>query len=210
MTATEKLRGFVRASHRYTETAQRKRLADVECGAIYVHGKQGLDYLIRDLRKPRNGGKGDVVAVTSLSRLAPTRDALREAIDAIHGKGAIILEIGNKPGGKPRLSSDKDQLAEMIFDAVAELAQDRRTHSKDAAAKYGSKGGKKRAENLEAGRAPEAQALAAWRDLSYTTAEVLATPAMRGWSSRVAYARFGPRNTAPGARVGRPPKAAKR
>ncbi len=207
MAATDKLRGYYRISHRHTEAMQRRRLAEIGCEAIYSHTRDGIDRLVADLRTPRKGGAPDVVAVTSLSRLAATRDALRAAVDAIHGKGAVILEIGPKAGAMPRTSNEPAQLAAMIWDAVAEISQDRRTHSPEAAKRYGSKGGKAKAAAAAEGRTPKAEALAPWRDLSLTAEQAMGTGAMRGWTIRAAYRILGPRNTTRGVKAGRPRKS---
>ncbi|MBX9659093.1 MAG: GIY-YIG nuclease family protein [Nitrospiraceae bacterium] len=74
----------------------------------------------------------------------------------------------------------------------------------ELAREYGSKGGKAKAAATAAARTSKTEALAAWRDLSLTAAEALATPAMDGWSTRAAYRELGKRNTARGVKIGRP------
>lgn len=140
--------------------------------------------------------------VTSLARLAKTRQELARVMAEIHDKGATILEAVEPP----RSTDDAGQRQQMIFDAVDELAGDRRTHTPEAAAKHGRLGGKAKAQATAAARTPKAEALAAWRDLSLTAAEALATPAMEGWSNRAAYRELKKRNTARGAKIGRPRK----
>jgi hypothetical protein len=203
MEANEKLRGWIRASTKYAAKSQRKRLTAYGCGALYEHGTDTLSELIRDLRP------ADLVIVTSLARLAPTRPALMKAMAEIHKINCAIVEVG-RSDKDVRNSLECDERERMIFDAVDELAGDRRTHTTPAATEYGKLGGKKKGENAAAARTPVAMALSKWRDLSITAAEALATPEMAGWSTRAAYrpqdeGGLGPRNTAPG-RHGRPRK----
>ena len=152
------------------------------------------------LRPPPKGRRGDIVLVSSLGRLAPTRRELASVMAQIHAKGALIFECREPP----RRSDRAADLREMMFDAVDELSQDRRTHSPEAARKYGAKGGQRHKANREAVRAPAAGALGPWRDLSLTAEQALGTPAMYGWTIRMAYRLLGKRNTAPGTRHGRP------
>ena len=202
MQATDKLRGWVRASTRHAERTQVKRLEAWGCEVIYSADKHSLDAFVAALRKPRPGWPGDVVLVTSLARLARTRQELARVMAAIHDKGATILEAVEPP----RSTDDAGQRQQMIFDAVDELAGDRRTHSPEAAAKHGRLGGTAKAAAVAASRTSVAEAKAAWRDLSITASQALATPAMDGWSTRAAYRELGKRNTARGAKIGRPRK----
>lgn len=200
--STYKLRGWVRVSQGHTESKQRKLLAAQGCHTIYVDGETTMAAFIHALQKPLPGGPPDIVLVSSLARLGNSRDAVKAAVLAIHDKGAVILEMTDPP----RRSDNPNQLVSMMFDAADELAGERRRHSPEAQKKYSSKGGKARMKQIKAARAPMADARAAWRDLSFSTAEVLATDALAGWSVRTAYNAFGKRNTARGSKVGRPRK----
>lgn len=200
--STYKLRGWVRASQGHSESKQRKALAAHGCHTIYVAGVDTMAQFVKDLQTPRPGGSPDIVLVSSLARLANSRDALKDAVQAIHGKGAVILEMTDPP----RRSDDTNQLVSMMFDAADELAGERRRHSPEAAKKYSSKGGKARMKKIKAARSPAAEARAAWRDLSFTTEQVMATEALAGWTIRTAYNAFGKRNTARGVKIGRPRK----
>lgn len=212
MDQTGRLRGWIRASARHSEQMQRRALEEAGCAAIYVSGPDTIDDFIGSLRAPRleaKGGKskskarpGDVVLVTSLARIGRDRRELRRALDAIHSKGAVIVEARNPP----RRSDDRDQLAAMLLDAADELAGDRRALSTDDAKKHGRKGGLAKGRRAREKRTPIEVALVPWRDLSMTGQQAIDDPRMAGWTVRMAYRLLKKRNTALGVVTGRPRK----
>ncbi len=196
--ANAKLRAFIRASIGYTADMQRKILDKQEPGVIYVDGKGvDIDVFVRDLRPPKPGQRGDIVLVTTLARLAGSRDVLRSKIAEILAKGATIVEASTG-----RTTASIDDAIAMVFDAADELAGDRKKHSPEAAKKYGAMGGRP-----VTARTDKAIALGPWRDLGMTAEEALGTPAMKGWSHNQAYRELGKRNTAKGVKIGRPRKS---
>lgn len=203
MDQTGRLRGWIRASARHSEQMQRRALEEAGCAAVYVDGPDTIDDLIASLRPPKTKrGRGDVVLVTSLSRIGRDRRELRRALDEIHSKGAVIVEARNPP----RRSDDRDQLAAMLLDAADELAGDRRALSTADAKKHGRKGGLAKGKRAREKRTPNGEALAAWRDLSLTGEQALDDPRMAGWTKRQAYRILRKRNTALGVVTGRPRK----
>lgn len=88
----------------------------------------------------------------------------------------------------------------MIFDALSELASDRRPRKANLR-KWDKKGGEKNAERQKAGRpTTKAEAERIWFDARIKTVEEAAARA--GWHWRTMYRAFGPR----GVSVGRPHK----
>lgn len=185
------MRGYIRPSRRHSERAQRKVLEGA--GAIYVEGPEAtLQHLISALR-PK-----DIVLVTTLGRLGRSRRDLQVAIDDIHSRKAIIVEATTQ-----RRSNRADDLKDMIFDAVDELAEDRRVLTGKKAREYGSQGGKEAAKRAASKRMPKAEAERIWFDLRNKTTRD-AIDQMRGWTLRMAYTHFGGRLGVPG--IGRPRK----
>lgn len=146
---------------------------------VYVEGaEETVNDFIRSLRD------GDEAIVTTLDRLAPRRSALQEAVNAIHDRGAVIVEL--ETGMR---SDDRDQLANMIFSAANALARDGTAQQSRVAKKNGMKGG--RPVNVD--RLDQKAAEREWFDVRHETV-FDALLAMPGWSMRSAYREFGPRN----------------
>ncbi len=203
MDETGRLRGWIRASARHSEQMQRRALEEAGCAAIYISGLDTIDDLIASLRPPKaKRARGDVVLVTSLSRIGRDRRELRRALEAIHSRGAVIVEAREPP----RRSDDRHDLAAMLLDAADELAGDRRALSPADAKRFGKRGGTAKGRNALAARTPKGEALAAWRDLSLTGEQAIDDPRMAGWTVRMAYRLLGKRNTALGVVTGRPRK----
>lgn len=130
--------------------------------------------------------KGHEIVLQKLSQLAPNQKKLREVLSDIFAREAVIIEVTTG-----RRSDNATDAAEMVFDAIGELTQDRRTLTHEQAVTFGSEGGKKAAEKRLQDRMSEKEAKAIWRDtVTYeTNAEALAN--MPGWEMRTAYARLG-------------------
>lgn len=181
-------RGFVRESPRASTSSQVEALtaAGVDVGAIYYQEQEGAEACIASLRA------GDELVVSSLDRLAPDRRTLRRLLDAVHSKGAIVVEARSK-----RRSDDHDSLIGMIFDAVDGLAGDRKALPPDKAREYGAKGGKARSRKAASQRMGVAEARAIWRRNSdWTNGQCVAE--MQGWTVRMAYRKLGKRGLAKG------------
>ena len=173
----------MRGSIRHRDKTQEAKLKTGGVEVIYVEGrgKENWAECVRSIRR------GNEIVVTSLARVGSTRDALRTAIETVQAKGGVIVELETG-----RRSDDMQALPAMIFDAVDELAQDRRAYT----SKEAKSAARKRWEKED--RAPRAgvrEAEAAWRDtVNYrTNPEALGAPGMAGWTLREAYRAFGPR-----------------
>lgn len=155
------------------------------CGVIY-HWEEGggTGDLIRSLRS------GDHVVVTTLARLAPTREGIRAAVQDIHKRRATIIETETS-----RRSSDRDQAIDMLADAVAELAGDSRALPAKKAREYGKLAwSKKRAKRM-----PISEAERIWRStLNKDKSNGQCIALMPGWTERAAYREIGPRGLAKG------------
>lgn len=183
MRSNLKLRGWIRASTRKSENAQRAALAAVGCTALYIHGEDTFDDLVKELRR------GETVCVTSMARISSHRVELAPARRAVHAKGAVIWEVPPLD----RRSDNADHAADMIADAVSELTGDARTLTSKDAKRNGSKGGKIKGKNAAKARTPVAEAKSVWYDPSAgTIKQRLARDEMRGWSLTTAYRKFGP------------------
>lgn len=179
-------RGWVRKSPRCSEQKQLKALESAGVDPIYINGKhENVTDFISSLRAK------DEACVYTLARLASQRDALEHAIDDIHKKECVIVEISTG------LRSDsRDEFKTMMFGAMREITGDRRTLSPERALFYGEQGGRPPKEKM-----PKAEAEAIWFDRRLNSDDAIAK--MRGWGKRTAYDVFGKR----GAAAGRPIKA---
>jgi hypothetical protein len=177
-------RGFARKTPRHSEAKQKAALlaAGVEDRVIYV-GDDDLDSFVRALRP------GDEACVASLARFAPNRRILGDVIEAIHQKGAVIVEVETG-----RRSDDPPAQARMILDAADELAGDQRKLRRSDAIRYGKLGGKP----FKQANMPDADAVAIWRNLDISSRDAAD---MIGLNYVTCYRRFGKR----GAPAGRPP-----
>ncbi len=157
------------------------------CGAIYDYDEGlGTADLITSLRA------GDAVIVTTMGRLAPTREGISEARRAIHAKKCQIIEATTS-----RRSENRDDALDMFNDAIAELAGDSRALPTKDARKYGKMAWQKKL----AGRTSVADATAVWQSTKFmgmSNAQCLAQPGMKGWGERSAYREIGPRGLAKG------------
>lgn len=180
-------RGWVRKSPRCSEQKQLKALESAGVDPIYINGKhENVTDFISSLRAK------DEACVYTLARLASHRDALDQAIDDIHKKDCVIVEIHTG------LRSDsRDGMKTMIFGAVREISGDRRTLSPEMALFYGEQGGRPIKEKMA-----KTEAEAVWFDRRLNSDQAIAK--MWGWGKRTAYDTFGKR----GAAAGRPIKMA--
>jgi len=173
-------RGYVRASARVREKPQLDALTEfgLDRKAIYVQSAEEdvMDFL-RSLRE------GDEACVTTLDRLAKTRMVLKDYIKEVHSRGAVLVET--KTG---RRSSDPQQLADMVIDAINTLARDGWAQKPEVGKRFGVLGGRP----VKSERMPEEQAGAIWFDARISSVHD-ALAKMDGWTMRSAYRHFGSR-----------------
>lgn len=176
-------RGYVRGSPRAKPKKQIDAMKAAGIEVVYVEGEhETVNDFIRSLRE------GDEAVVTTLDRLAKRRSSLQEAINGIHDRGAVIVEL--ETGMR---SDNRDQLANMIFSAANALARDGTAQQSKVAMLNGKKGGRP----VNTDRLDMKAAEREWFDVRHETV-FDALLAMPGWSMRSAYREFGRRN------IGRP------
>ncbi len=179
--------GWIRPSRLHPKGKQRRALEAVGVGVIYEESEhETLDDMIRSRRL------GDTVYVTSLSRLARTKDGILRAIDRLRERGCVIEETTTG-----RRSDRLEDCPGMVMDATSELAQDLRALPSELAKKVGRLGGIARGKNKRASRTPMKEAEAIWRGHpDKTNTEVVNM--LKGWSERALYREFGSRSRAAG------------
>lgn len=170
--------GWLRISRAAGEKSQRALLEQAGAHPIFDARNIPFDDMMKQLRS------GEEVAVTSLGRLASTRAGLRHAIEAIHNKKCVVVEVATG-----RQSNRAAEVAQMVLDAADELALDARGVSPADARRYGKIGGqltKARVKREMAGkRMPKTEAGNIWRNPLLTNGEALAQ--MTGWTQASAY-----------------------
>ncbi len=140
---------------------------------------------------------GDEVWVTSLARLAPRRRELREAIEMIHGREAIIVEAASD-----RRSDRAAQATAMVLDAADELAGEARGLTPQQAQEFGAKGGTATAKVYKQrfrNRMPLVEAKKIWTDpdlAALSNHRILKR--LAGWTQVSAYRHMGPRGLSKG------------
>lgn len=192
MISTGQLRGYARKSPRHTAEAQERALIEAGCTeqTVYVEGRgrESFELWRRSLRP------GDTAMVTSLGRLATSRDLVRERIVAILERGAVLVETTTGRRIEPACLG----AVLAALDAADELAGDRRTWDATSA------GAAARKRWGSAERMPLADARVIWRDAANYPTIPQALTAMPGWTRQRAYRDLGPRGTTVG---GRPKRA---
>lgn len=166
-------RGFVRGSIRHPASGQVASLEAKGVTIIYTDGDgaENWDEALKSMREK------ETIYVETLARVAPTRDGIRAAIEDADERKVTIEETATG-----RRSDDLQSRTAMIFDAVDELAQDRRTFTPAQARKAAKL-------KWETERTSKAKARAIWKDVATypKNKDALAHPDMRGWSQRMAY-----------------------
>ena len=190
-TASGKRRGWVRGSRIASADAQTKMLERCNIRPIYNADVHSFDDFVKSLREE------DEVWVTSLARLAPRRREMREAIEAIHAKGAVIVEAASE-----RRSDIAVQATAMVLDAADELTGEARALTPDQARKFGAMGGKVTAKLYKQrfrNRMPLAEAKKTWTDPDLATlSNHRILKRMAGWTQVSAYRHMGPRGLGKG------------
>lgn len=152
----------------------------------YVEGDdETADDAIRSLRE------GDELCVTTLDRLAAKRSEIMPRVEAVHSRGATVLELLTG-----RRSDDVKALPHMVAEAFEMLLRDHRHQQRKLGRKVGKKGGRPKADRMA-----EAEARIIWRSAEFETPDD-AVLKMPGWTVRTAFRLLGGR----GLRVGRPKK----
>lgn len=180
--------GWARQSRHHVENKQVKQLQDAGCRVVYRASDAHIEDLIRALRPEAP----EPVRVTTLARLASSRESLRDAIASIHSKGAWIEEISTGRSTKTSAIS-----VIMGLDAADELGKDSRTPTKRQAREMARKSHAVRNANTEASRMPIADARAIWQGHpNWSNDDCLML--MHGWTEATAYRKLGPRQLAKG------------
>ena len=124
--------------------------------------------------------EGDELCIAgSLRILAQNREAMREAVTTAHDAGAVIVDVTRDHRTGP------GDGAQMMAEAIAEIAQDKRRGIDPRAAARARWGDIK--------RLPVKEAHELWFSRAHRTAAD-ALEHMPGWSRIAAYRQFGPRN----------------
>lgn len=185
-------RGFYRRSARHPEGAQKRALTEAGYTLLYTESdKETVEDFVASLRK------GEVFGVTTVGRLASSRERLRDVLDRIWAKGAVVHEVIPN-----RRSDDLKAMGLMVLDAANEIAADRRVHKHADAVAYGKKGGRPKTERM-----PDDEARVFWYNVKRYPKPDEALEQMTGFSKAVAYKRLGGRLGVQG--VGRPRKSRK-
>lgn len=201
MSATQKpLKAYARPSRNHSEAWQRKQLiaAGYPADKFYVEGRVGMAELLRSIRdKPCR------IGVTSLGRLAATRDLLRDVLIEIIDARSVVHDVETNI----QIATKREaMIAAAAFDASRELVGDARGMSKAEAARRGKLGGEANAasvaERLSEERLPITPARKIWRDKKSRMTNKERLRQMPGWSQNQAYDLLGKR----GAAHGRPRK----
>lgn len=141
--------------------------------------------------------EGDEVWVTSLARLAPRRRELREAIELIHNKNAVIVEAASE-----RRSDRAAQATAMVLDAADELAGEARGLTPQQAREFGARGGNATAKVYKQrfrNRMPLGEAKKIWTDPDLATlSNHRILKRLAGWTQVSAYRHLGPRGLGKG------------
>lgn len=182
-------RGFYRKSARHPEGAQKRALSEAGYTLLYTEGpNETVDDFVNSLRK------NEVFGVTTVGRLASSREKLRDVLDRIWAKGAIVHEVVAN-----RRSDDLKTMGLMVLDAANEIAADRRVHKHADAVAYGKKGGRPKTERMS-----KDEARKYWYDVKRYPKPEDALEMMTGYSRQMAYKHLGGRFGLPG--IGRPRK----
>lgn len=167
---TKTIRGYVRPSTRNPAAPQERALIAAGAGYVYVEGR-GMETWPKFVLSMRGG---DTALVVSLALAAADRDQIRHMIADLAERGIPLREVNSGRTLQPGAA----ETAEMVLDAVEEMANGRRRMTrKEATAKALVRWG-------TAERTSKATALRIWRDTkNYPTAEeALAHPDMAGWT----------------------------
>ena len=181
-------RGYVRHSGRVSKQKQIAALSRHLVEVIYVEGEdETADDAIRSLRE------GDELCVTTLDRLARKRTELRTVIEAVHQRGAVIVELLTG-----RRSDNLADMPAMIAEAFEMLLRDHKNQQRRLGRKTGRKGGRPPKDKMQ-----KEQAEAIWFDSRIKLMRD-AVARMTGWNYRSAYKEFGPRGVHAGRPAGKP------
>jgi hypothetical protein len=177
-----KLRWWVRATARHSEKSQIAAGEAAGAGKFYIAGQQSLADVITDTRH------GDVVGMTTPSRISSVRKEHAVFFRAIHKRGGYLRSV------EPKLATDTPLgAAEFMARAADELATDARSLSPKQARenqKLAAESLRKKHRTL---KTSDAVAKSVWYARKIEpNAKKLSRPEMRGWTEKTAYRRLGP------------------
>ncbi len=180
--------GWARKSRHYVEGKQVTQLEAANCRRIYRASEATIHDLIRSLRAEAP----EPVRVTTLARLAPTREQLRDVIDQIHSRNCWVEELATG-----RSTKDAKQAVSMALDAATEQGKDARAPTRKQAQRAARLSHDVHRANREASRLPRDKAREIWHNHPHwTNDECLAE--MPGWTEGTAYRQLGRRQLAKG------------
>ncbi len=174
-------------------------------GPLYVDSDSSFpkerEKLLESLRK--NGAR-DEILVSDLPVLVRNRKDLKAVRRELRSKGAIIVE-----GRHNRRSTNAEDFADMIQEAIDFWARNSRGWTKRQAQEMGAKGGKAAALGRKRQKVPSGEACAIWHDKTLGTEEAIEKiNEMPGyameWTRTSLYRKFGPRKIPTGPRGSRP------
>lgn len=187
------LRGHIHDTKAFAASTQRRILtaAGVIERAIYV------DNLAAALKSCR---KGDLIAVADWRGLGSSRRQIVAALDMIHDAGFAAVEA-------PTMRrSDGRYAGNLLDEAIAKLANDKRGPDALTARAAGRKGGKANAKRIRQDRMPKTMAATYWLDRAISTEQALAKMNSdpnytREWTKASAYRILGNPKRMPGRRA---------
>ena len=181
-------RGHIRIGKGFGKDGQEKILAAAGVTNTYI-GQ--IDAAIRSVRK------GEVLYCVGLRGLAGSKDGIKAALKALHGKGAAAVDAAT---GR---RSDGPCGADLALEAAVELSNERQGGARFSRL-HGRKGGEAAAKTKAGRRTPTDKAQRIWLDKSISTndealAKINSFGYSHDWSERAAYNQFG----SPGRPAGR-------
>lgn len=180
--------GWARHSRHLSEQKQVEMLEAAGFRPVLRESAHDLHDLLRGLRQV----VGDEIGVTSLARLASTRDLLREALTQIREHRAVVVELSTG-----RRIDPSDDAVFATLDACDEQTKDARALTRQQARKNGANGLETQRELREKRRMPRDEARPIWKNYAdHTNKQCLAL--MPGWTERRAYRLLGDRGLAKG------------
>lgn len=180
--------GWARHSRHHSEDKQVAALEARGCRAIVRASDLHIEQVLQTLRPEQP----EPVIVTTLARLAATRDRLRDVLAAIHDRGCWVVELSTG-----RTTLDAAQSSQMALDAADELTADARAPTKRQARAMAKKSHEVRNANTADKRLAIDKARRIWHDHpTWSNHDCIA--AMPGWTEITAYRRLGARGLAKG------------
>jgi DNA invertase Pin-like site-specific DNA recombinase len=177
-----KIRWWVRATQRNPEKVQVAAGEAVRAGTFYIAGKDSLADVLFATRA------GDVIGMTTPSRISSVRKDHAAFFQAVHKKGAYLWAT------VPNIKTDTPQGAAAFMALAAdELATDARALTSEQARKNQLLAAESLRKKHRTLKTSDAVAKSVWYDRKIApNSEKLSRPEMRGWTEKTAYKRLGP------------------